>query len=92
MIPDEIPDVGVNFTEQAPFDSTHVFGEITPAPVLDHVTLPVGVESPVTVALQVVGVPTTKVEEVHETEEGPLTVSCACAHGLIAPLSFGSPP
>ena len=50
-------DVGVYETEHAPEERLQEEGENVPAPLLDHVTVPVG-EEPVTVAMHVVDEPT----------------------------------
>jgi len=60
--------------EHAPEERAHMaeMGESVPAPVLDHMTLPVG-EAPNTVAVQVVGEPTGT-----EGEEQAIEVALTC--------------
>jgi len=57
-----VKDVGVYDTEHAPEERLQEEGKNVPAPLVHHVTIPVG-EGPVTVAMQVVDDPTTMCDE-----------------------------
>jgi hypothetical protein len=59
MVTGELDEVGMYLTLHAPLMSLQVSSLNLPEPLVDHVTLPVGAEEPMTTALHVVGFPTT---------------------------------
>lgn len=84
MVAGVLPEDGVYLTLQEPyFESLQWCAENSPETLVDQVTLPSGVGEPVTVALQMVGCPTTGVGAHVTLTELAVTANVSLLGGLI---------